>query len=187
MSKIRNPKVTHANLMEAAKREFRDKGYENTDSNKIASRAGYSPQTFYRHFSSKEKIFEAVYKKWVEDSILPLREANTVEEFAARFLAENASMKLFRRSLRLLTHNSLDISKVRAEERHVILNTFVTCEQDNYHDIQQIEWLMTLDRWLDAMIEGELTALGVSDTQAFDHLIEILARYGKLRSITTVV
>lgn len=187
MSKNRNPKITHANLLKAAKTEFKENGYEKTDTNKIASRAGYSPQTFYRHFSSKEKIFQEVYRQWVENCILPLKEANTVEEFAARFLAENATMKLFRRSLRYLTYTSKDICKIRAEERYVILSTFVTNEQNKHHDILKIEWLMTLDRWLDALIEGELAVLGISDEKAFEQLVEILGRYGKLKIAPDVV
>src|SRR4051812_9867208 len=44
-------------LLEAARAEFDESGFEGTDTNRIARRAGYAPQTFYRHFTDKTAIF----------------------------------------------------------------------------------------------------------------------------------
>src|SRR6516164_2929685 len=63
----RDPEATRAALIEAARLEFEEAGFDATQSNKIAARAGYAPQTFYRHFSSKLEIFLAVYDQWVAD------------------------------------------------------------------------------------------------------------------------
>jgi AcrR family transcriptional regulator len=47
-------------LIAAARLEFEEFGFEGTNSNAIARRAGYAPQTFYRHFEDKREIFLAV-------------------------------------------------------------------------------------------------------------------------------
>jgi AcrR family transcriptional regulator len=56
--------TTRARLVAAAREEFVDHGFAGTDSNKIARRAGFAPQTFYRWFKDKTDIFLAVYGGW---------------------------------------------------------------------------------------------------------------------------
>src|SRR5688572_2853570 len=53
-------------LLDAARAEFDEAGFEGTDTNRIARRAGYAPQTFYRHFADKTTIFVETYHRWVE-------------------------------------------------------------------------------------------------------------------------
>src|ERR1700761_8551817 len=60
---------TSARLIEAAAREFAECGFEGTDTNKIARRAGFAPQTLYRWFDDKTAIFLAVYSKWVREQL----------------------------------------------------------------------------------------------------------------------
>src|SRR5262245_36194972 len=57
---------TRASLVETAMRVFNEVGFWGTDSNAIAREAGYSPGTFYRHFSDKRAIFLAAYHSWSE-------------------------------------------------------------------------------------------------------------------------
>lgn len=57
---------TRAKLIGAAVKEFNQRGYFGTDTNKIARRAGFAPQTFYRWFRDKTEIFLAVYRLWEE-------------------------------------------------------------------------------------------------------------------------
>src|SRR5437773_1678266 len=71
---------TAAKLVAAAAREFNRHGFFGTDSNKIARRAGYAPQTFYRWFADKTEIFLAVYRAWEEEE----------RSVLARLLTENA-------------------------------------------------------------------------------------------------
>ena len=40
--------------------EFIESGYAGTDTNRIARRAGFAPQTFYRWFADKTAILRAV-------------------------------------------------------------------------------------------------------------------------------
>jgi AcrR family transcriptional regulator len=60
----RNPEETRARLVDAAEAEFNAHGFDGTDTNRIARRAGYAPQTFYRHFADKTAVFLAVYDRW---------------------------------------------------------------------------------------------------------------------------
>ena len=55
-------KTTPERLIAAAAAEFREAGFAGTDSNRIARRAGFAPQTFYRWFKDKTEIFIAVYR-----------------------------------------------------------------------------------------------------------------------------
>jgi AcrR family transcriptional regulator len=53
---------TRERLVQAAAAEFREQGFAGTDTNRIARRAGFAPQTFYRWFTDKTEIFIAVYR-----------------------------------------------------------------------------------------------------------------------------
>ncbi len=50
-------------ILEAAIQAFRDEGYETTSMDRIAEVAGASKRTVYNHFSSKERLFEAVVER----------------------------------------------------------------------------------------------------------------------------
>ena len=57
---------TRTRLLEAAMSEFIEQGYAATDTNRIARRAGFAPQTFYRWFEDKKAILSAVLGVWLE-------------------------------------------------------------------------------------------------------------------------
>lgn len=54
---------TRDRLIDAARAEFKSVPYSDTDTNKIARRAGLSPGTFYNHFTSKLDIFREAFLK----------------------------------------------------------------------------------------------------------------------------
>lgn len=54
---------TKYELMEAAKKLFVERGFENTTVADIVDMAGYSVGAFYRHFSSKENMAEELFVK----------------------------------------------------------------------------------------------------------------------------
>src|SRR5205814_7333325 len=72
---------TPTRLVRAAMLEFNESGFGGTDTNRIARRAGFAPQTFYRWFKDKVEIFIKTYELWQR------------EEFGAisALLAQNAS------------------------------------------------------------------------------------------------
>ena len=53
---------THAALPAAAKQEFLEKGFEKAALNVIAEQAGITPAGFYRHFRSKDDLFDALVR-----------------------------------------------------------------------------------------------------------------------------
>ena len=59
--------LTHAKLMEAMKREFLEKGYENAAMNVIASAAGITPAGIYRHFRNKDEMFSALVEPVISE------------------------------------------------------------------------------------------------------------------------
>src|ERR1700758_900052 len=64
--------TTRERLIAAAAAEFREASFAGTDSNRIARRAGFAPQTFYRWFKDKTEIFIAVYRAWEEEELRAL-------------------------------------------------------------------------------------------------------------------
>ena len=59
------PEATRAALVRAALEVFNQVSFHDTDTNKLARAAGYSPGTFYRHFPDKRSIFLAAYALWL--------------------------------------------------------------------------------------------------------------------------
>jgi len=63
----RDKTATQKKLYECMKKEFLAKGYEKASLNQIAKECGITPAAVYRHFASKEAMFEAlVQPAWQE-------------------------------------------------------------------------------------------------------------------------
>jgi AcrR family transcriptional regulator len=158
-------------LVEAASQEFREQGFDGTDTNRIARRAGFAPQTFYRWFSDEVEIFVAVYVAWVGEvfaraDALLMRNASD-EELIDATIAHHRDYYVFRRSLRQLAVENDRVRKARADSR-----------------LQQIEHIRTWfgstpltkadlaifilqhERLCDAIADRELHDLGVDEDVA---------------------
>src|SRR5580692_1296371 len=102
----RDPAATAVALLDAAEAEFNVRGFEGTDTNRIARAAGFAPQTFYRHFEDKRAVFLAVYERWWKGESAALEKAADAGEppsgeAAARIaLAFHTKWRGFRRALR---------------------------------------------------------------------------------------
>src|SRR5580698_4917889 len=94
---------TAALLVAAAAAEFNEHGFSGTDTNRIARRAGFAPQTFYRWFEDKIDVFIRVYDLWQAEearALAPLLAQNAPdEEVAAAAVAHHRAYLQFRRSL----------------------------------------------------------------------------------------
>ncbi len=177
-SRRRQPDATRAALLKAARLEFEDPGYETTHTNRIAARAGFAPQTFYRHFKDKQAIFLAVYQGWIQEELSLLDEVRDAEAAAEVLIASHRVSRNFRRSLRTLSLTDPAIRSARAESRrlqidrltarlpHLSGRSFPSVAAD----------LLTLERLADACAEGELTDLGVPDAAASNVLAEAIRR-----------
>lgn len=174
-------KGTAEKLVRAAAAEFNERGFDGTDTNRIARRAGFAPQTFYRWFQDKAEIFIRVYELWQREEGKVLR----------RLLAENAAdsalveacvahhraYAIFRRSLRLL---SLENDTIRAARARSRLNQVAYLRRwgDNAgrSDAELATELFKLERLSDALAEGEFRDMGLSEAAAESELAAIIRR-----------
>ena len=63
----RDKKASHARVIEASRIEFREYGFHDASMRRIGQRAGMTAAGLYRHFSSKEAMFDALVGPAVED------------------------------------------------------------------------------------------------------------------------
>jgi len=174
----RNPDATRAALIDAAWFEFNDAGYEDTNSNKIAARAGYAPQTFYRHFENKAAIFIAVYERWVDEETRVLDRLRTSESAARAVIAHHRGALKFRRALRYLAVIDDGVRAARARSRRAQVSRLkgrLTHLADRPDNALIVDLLM-VERVADACAEGELGDVGLSARDAERELQQVLKR-----------
>lgn len=84
---------THRKLYECMRREFLEKGFEKASLNNIAKQAGITPAGVYRHYASKEAMFEALVKPVVDDfkAICNVEMKSISEEALKKHLLEGYS------------------------------------------------------------------------------------------------
>jgi AcrR family transcriptional regulator len=173
-------KGTDQLLIEAASREFRAHGYFGTDSNKIARRAGFAPQTFYRWFDDKRDIFLAVYRAWEEeerDTIAALnRKGNSAAALADAIVAHHRAYRLFRRSLRQLAVEDRKARRARAQSRKRQI-AYIEAGLGASLDKEEIAVvLFQIERLADAIAEDEFADLGFGEARARAALTALVAR-----------
>jgi AcrR family transcriptional regulator len=168
----RDPAATFAQLLNAAEREFNTRGFDGTDTNRIARAAGYAPQTFYRHFDDKRAAFLAVYDRWWKDESAaleaPAQEQPANVEAAARVaLAFHTKWRGFRRALRHLAIVDAKVRSARTKARRAQIariRAFTGDDARSDHDL--IAALLKAERLADAAADGELADLGLSTAAA---------------------
>lgn len=171
--------TTRERLVQAAAAEFREQGFAGTDTNRIARRAGFAPQTFYRWFADKTEIFIAVYRAWEDEEkslmgALRRRGAGEDEVVEAAIAHHRASL-IFRRSLRRL---SLEDDKVRAARAESRLRQIARIREWRGGALSADEVatvLLQLERLSDALAEGEFLDMGLDEAPARRRLAELLA------------
>ncbi|HEY2775053.1 MAG TPA: helix-turn-helix domain-containing protein [Candidatus Binatia bacterium] len=178
------PGVARQALLDAARAEFDEAGFEGTDTNRIARRAGYAPQTFYRHFRDKTEIFVEIYKRWFDDEWRDLENAQAKgAEGAARVtLAHHARHREFRRSLRRLTVTDPVVRTARAESRRrqvALLAAEDAARGRERSDATRIALLLAVERIADAAADGELHDLGVTHEQEVAMLADVIRRFAR--------
>ena len=166
-------------LVQAARKEFDSVGYDGTNTNAIARRAGYAPQTFYRHFHDKLEIFIAVYEQWTAEEIGIIGSADSPEDIAAAILSQHRKSRIFRRALRDLSVRNPEMAKARASSRHRQIEAI--CQRLPSYALRprvdQVAWLLIFERLYDGVVEGDFKRLGVADDEAFRLLTD------KIRSL----
>ena len=186
MSQMRNAKTegTADKLVAAAAREFKAHGYGGTDTNKIAARAGFAPQTFYRHFSDKLEIFAAVYRRWEDEEAAAIaalvgKRAGAMA-LAEAVVAHHRTYLLFRRSLRALSLEHGTMRKARAESRlRQIKRIIADTGSGKVETLAPI--LLQIERLADAIAEGEFADMGLSEETGLESLAGQLSLLRKWR------
>jgi AcrR family transcriptional regulator len=158
---------TRARLIQAAAAEFNAHGYAGTDTNRIARRAGFAPQTFYRWFADKLSIFIAVYRVWEDTeraflSELIERKAST-QQMRDAAVQHHRNHLVFRRSLRQLSVENPAMRRARAESRKRQIAQIKLWQQKPGADAGRIAAaLLQMERLADALAEGEFQDLGLT-------------------------
>lgn len=146
---------TQARLLAAASAEFNTAGFHGTDTNRIARRAGFAPQTFYRHFTDKTAIFLAVYAAWQAAEAGAVRDATGPAAIAATIARQHAEWRVFRRSLRLLAVEEPRVRAARARARLAQLTALGLPL-----DASRLASLLCVERIADALAEEEFADAG---------------------------
>ncbi|WP_157893400.1 TetR/AcrR family transcriptional regulator [Aquidulcibacter paucihalophilus] len=170
---MKNRKSGRAELLKAAQLEFEDHGFDGTQTNAIARRAGYAPQTFYRHFPDKKAIFLAIYLDWTQAEAQGLAKADTITAMIDTLLSHHVAHRLFRRSLRQLTSTDPEVAAVRAQSRQQQMSA-LTSRFPHLSNLEALTLIFTLERLCDAWAEGEFEACGISKEQARSSMSAIL-------------
>lgn len=170
---------TAARLIEAAAQEFNTAGHAATDTNKIARRAGFAPQTFYRWFADKTAIFLAVYAAWQaeeEQLLAPLIAAGaSATELARAIVGHHRAHLVFRRSLRALAVENDAVRQGRADGRKRQLER-IAALGGMPGSAEAAMLLLQIERLCDATAEQELADLGVPEEQALAGIAALIER-----------
>jgi AcrR family transcriptional regulator len=174
---------TRSLLLKAAAAEFNKAGYDGTDSNRIARRAGFAPQTFYRWFQDKAEIFIEVYHQWQAEEAVILRKLLSIDaadiEVADACVTHHRKYLKFRRSLRSLSYEDPRVREARAESRKRQVSFLCSLKGASCLDAASVaSTLLQLERLSDALAEGEFDDMGLANTGGRTALAEII---GNLR------
>jgi AcrR family transcriptional regulator len=174
--KRRDKAATHGKLLQAAARVFNKSGFDGTDSNRLARAAGYAPGTFYQHFSDKRDCFLQVYEGWVAEEWTRLErvlESGGSPDKLARgvvevVLAMHRDWRGLRAGLRALVAADETVRKFQRAQRKRqlgLLEAFRTRHHTAARSrAEDTLLLLAMERAADALADGEIDALEVSES-----------------------
>lgn len=160
-------------LLHAATAEFVEHGYEGTSTNRIAERAGFAPQTFYRWYKDKLAVFIAVHQAWAEGEMAQL-DAMLSEDASSRHLAEicvesHRSFLTFQRSLKRLAQDTPAVRQATAQARLAQVER-IRARQPQRSAEHVAAALIGMSHLCEALAEGEFDDLGLLGEEAYVQL-----------------
>jgi AcrR family transcriptional regulator len=169
-------------LIATATEEFSRYSYNGTDVSRIARRTGMAPTTFYRCFKDKLDIFLAVHQRWVAREKQLMRVLMTLHatdaELVETCVGHHRDHLQFRRSLRQLSYDEPRVRQARARSRlEAIAEIRAWRGEPLASDARLALNLIELERLADALAEGELTDMGISESEARAELAAVLGRF----------
>ncbi len=173
------PPSTRERIIRAALAEFMDAGFGGTDTNRIARRAGFAPQTFYRWFDDKVAVFVAAYAAWESDewSMLEklIESRSKAEAIVDAVIAHHQETLVFRRSLRQLAVELTPVREARAASRRRQVQKLLGWASLNKRSADAVALkLFQFERLVDAHVEGELHDMGVPQAKTRTELCGLL-------------
>ena len=174
------PADTRTRLLQAAMAEFIESGFAGTDTNRIARRAGFAPQTFYRWFADKTAVFIEVLHVWEEVEAAMLRSVLETPEVDAATMAASCVQCVkpfltFRRNLRNVTANDPAIRTVRAQGRRRLLSA-LACLRPASSPEELGSLIVQFEQLCEALAQGELQDMGLADDAAMADLARLVDR-----------
>ena len=174
-----NGPATSQRLIESALEEFNTAGFHGTDTNRIAKRAGLSPQTYYRWFKDKAAIFIAAYGAWEnrERRLLEGLQGSASDlDLTDALVDHHRKYKVFRRSLRVLSLEDDRVRSARAASRLRQLSALRGWpDGDATARTELAAVLLQIERLADALAEGELNDLNLPQDAARSALARLIA------------
>ena len=172
-------------LLDAAWAEFGEHGYLGTHTNRIAVRAQASPRTFYRHFDNKLAVFRVVYAEWISLSWEATQTEGDVDvvsrAIADAVCAHYAQWPKIRASVRMLSTSEPSFRDLYlAEGRRQMEITRANRAARGQPPLSAEEHLVGLvvvERLADALIFGEVEALGADEEPFLDLFARFIATY----------
>lgn len=156
---------TAEKLVLAAASEFNEQGFLGTDTNKIARRAGFAPQTFYRWFDDKIDIFIKVYEHWEQQEAGIFRkllaEDASDQRLVKACVAHHRAYLVFRRSLRLVSLEDERVRRARAETRKRQIERINQWQRTDLDPGMVATALLQIERLSDALAEREFADMGL--------------------------
>lgn len=164
----RDRKGTAEKLVRAAAAEFNEHGFSGTDTNRIARRAGFAPQTFYRWFTDKTEIFIKVYDLWQQEERgfmrVLLKENASDARLVQASVAHHRAYLIFRRSLRQLSLENDKVRAARADSRLRQVGQIAKWQGAASRSMSELAAiLLQLERLSDALAEGEIADMGLDE------------------------
>ena len=170
-------------LIETALRVFNEVGYWGTDSNSLAREAGYSPGTFYRHFTDKRAIFHAAYEAWSERELELLGDRltrargegrDTAGVFVDFLIAHHGRWRTFCASTRAVARGDVRLERAIREHRRGMLEQLMALL--GRRDLAgALVVLHAIDGVGAAIAVGEPKAMGVSAREMSERVREMIA------------
>lgn len=177
------PENTRERLIAAAAAVFNRDGYHGTDSNRLARAAGYTPATFYKHFTDKREILLAAYESWVTAEWHAIGDAlrsaanptERAERIVAFVLEHHRRWKGLRASLRALVATDPVVRRFHRVQRRRQLDLLAGMRRrpranPSAARVDDALMLFALERTLDAVAEGETDALGLDRDVVLERL-----------------
>ncbi len=142
---------THEKIIKAAFELFSQKGYLGTTTKEIAALAGVSEITLFRHFGSKEKIFEEVIsnKSFLLDlkSLLPKIADLDLKDALLEIATENTKKLILKKGAIKIFFSEVDRYPIKIKEIHnnmcnaqdsILISFFQSKEELSKHSAEDL-------------------------------------------------